>query len=437
MARLQHLGYFFSRGFGPQGWGRAHQRWNDDWTRPDLYVRAVRELEAAGVDLVIAEDSVSLGNPDTLDLRVRSAYGGPKHDPLLLAPYLFAATSHIGVVPTVNAGITPPYLAARQAATLAHLSGDRFGINLVTDVGSARHVGAAPLAHDAAYDRAQEWIDVVRRLWHSWDEEALVADPATGRYADGSRLDAFQHRGEHFSLDGPLNALPFSGGDPLVVSPGGSPRGLAFAGTRSDVQLALAPLDVTSIRAYRARVLDAAALAGRKASDVRVLFVVKPELVSSPAEADRIVAASANPGEDELHDVALAWSSDLETDLTALDLDAPLPAGLFGDHVSRGTVAGLVGKAAPDAPLRELLSRKARKGRLTDGSGLVGTAQEFADLVELLSEDADNDGFILSGDLHPVTIHRFLDELVPVLRHRGLLRDSFGGGGLRANLFDF
>lgn len=128
MARLQHLGYFFSRGFGPQGWGRAHQRWNDDWTRPDLYVRAVRELEAAGVDLVIAEDSVSLGNPDTLDLRVRSAYGGPKHDPLLLAPYLFAATSHIGVVPTVNAGITPPYLAARQAATLAHLSGDRFGI---------------------------------------------------------------------------------------------------------------------------------------------------------------------------------------------------------------------------------------------------------------------------------------------------------------------
>lgn len=437
MGHPQHIGYFFSRGFGPQGWGRTHQRWNDDWTRPDLYVRAVQELEQAGVDLVIAEDSVSLGNPETLDLRVRAAYGGPKHDPLLLAPYLFAATRHIGVVPTINAGITPPYLAARQAATLAHLSGDRFGINLVTDVGSARHVGAAPLAHDAAYDRAQEWIDVVRRLWHSWDEDALVADVESGRFADGSRIHAFEHRGEHFSLDGPLNALPLPGGDPLVVSPGGSPRGLAFAGSRSDVQLALAPLDPASIRAYRAKVLDAAATVGRSASDVRVLFVVKPELVGSREEADRIVAASSNLSDDALRDVALAWSSDLETDLTVLPLDVPLDRGIFGDHVSRGTIAGLLGDAGPDAPLREVLSRKARKGRLSDGTGLVGTAEEFADVLESLGEEADNDGIILSGDLHPVTIHRFLDDLVPVLRRRGVLRDSFGDGGLRNNLFDF
>ncbi len=220
MGRLQHFGYFFSRGFGPQGWGRDYQAWNDDWTRPDLYAHAVRDLERAGFDLVVVEDAVSLGNPATLDLRVRAAYGGPKHDPLLLAPYLFAATTHLGVVPTVNAGITPPYLAARQAATLQHLSGDRFGLNLVTDVGSARHVGREPVAHDVAYDRAEEWIDVVRRLWHSWDDGALVADPVTGRFADGGRIDAFQHRGEHFTLDGPLNALPCAGENPCWSPPG-------------------------------------------------------------------------------------------------------------------------------------------------------------------------------------------------------------------------
>ncbi|MEZ0494330.1 LLM class flavin-dependent oxidoreductase [Kineococcus sp. TBRC 1896] len=436
MGRLQHFGYFFSRGFGPQGWGRDYQAWNDDWTRPDLYAHAVRDLERAGFDLVVVEDAVSLGNPATLDLRVRAAYGGPKHDPLLLAPYLFAATTHLGIVPTVNAGITPPYLAARQAATLQHLSGDRFGLNLVTDVGSARHVGREPVAHDVAYDRAQEWIDVVRRLWHSWDDGALVADPVSGRFADGARIDAFQHRGEHFALDGPLNALPFAGGDPVLVSPGGSPRGVAFAGSRSDVQLALARLDVAEVRAHRSRVLAAAAAAGRGADDLRVLFVVKPELVSSREEADRVVAASRTPSEDVLREVALHWSSDLETDLTVLPLDRPLDPAVFGDHVSRGTIAALRG-GTPDAPLRELLARKARKGRLADRSGLVGTAEEFADLVEEFGEDADNDGFLLSGDLHPVTLHRFLDDLVPVLRRRGLLRSGYGGGGLRGNLFEF
>lgn len=440
MARMQHIGWFFSRGFGPQGWGRQDVAWGYRWTEPRLYQQAVRELEQAGLDLVIMEDAVSLGNDETLDLRVRAAYGGPKHDPLLLAPYLFDATSHIGIAPTVNAGITPPYLAARQAATLQHLSGYRFGVNLVTDVGSARHVGAPVLGHDAAYDRAQEWIDVVRRLWHSWGDGALVADEATGRFADGDRIDAFRHRGEYFEVAGPLNAVPFAGGDdPVVVSPGGSPRGLAFAGTRSDVQLALAPLDAGSVRAYRAKVLDAAAAAGRSEKDLRVLFVLKPELVASREEADRVVAASLHPDDDTLHQVALAHSSDLETDLTRLPLDAPLTASAFGDHVSQGTIRGLLGRTGElgVSTLRELLVAKARKGRLSERTGFVGTAEELADFVEELGDDADNDGIILSGDLHPVTVHRALDELVPVLRRRGILRREYGDGGLRANLFDF
>ncbi|ROS51348.1 LLM class flavin-dependent oxidoreductase [Frigoribacterium sp. PhB24] len=434
MARRQHLGWFFSRGFGPQGWGHPYREWNHDWTRPEIYQQSARELEQAGFELIVMEDAVSLGSPDTLDLRVRSAYGGPKHDPLLLAPYLFAATSRIGLAPTVNAGITPPYLAARQAATLAHLSSDRFGINLVTDVGSARHVGLEPLPHDAAYDRADEWMAVVRRLWHSWGEGALVADPATGRYADGTRIDAFRHRGEHFAVDGPLNAVPFERGDPLVVSPGGSARGLAFAGTQSDVQLALAPLQAQAVLDYRAKVLAAATEHGRGPDDVRVLFVVKPEIVSSHDEADRVVEASRHPADDVLAQVALGWSSDLETDLTGLDLDRAVDRGVFGEHVSHGSIAGFYG-GTDDAPLRELLTRKARKGLVADRAGFVGTADEFADFVEELGDDGDNDGLLFSGDLHPVTLHRMLDDLVPVLRRRGVLRDELAPGGTRANLF--
>jgi len=444
MAHLQHFGWFFGRGFGPQGWGRPDYRWNYEWQKPAIYQQSVRELERAGFDLLIIEDALSLGSPETLNLRVNSAYGGPKHDPLMLAPYLFDVTEHLGVVPTVNAGAYPPYLAARQFATLQHLSSNRFGVNVVTDVKSARHFGLPELGHDAAYDRAEEWLGGVRRLWHSWGEGAHVNNRDTGQFADAAKLNAFRHEGEYFSFDGPLNALPFDEGDPIIVSPGGSGRGLGFAGGNSDVQLALAPLTVESVTAYRAKIHAAAVAAGRLPSDINILFVLTPEIVASEEEVERIVAAAARPTDDVLRQVLAAQSSDLETDLTVLDLDRPIAPGVFGQHVSQGTINNLVGADGDigSDTLRQIASRKARKGRISDKTGFVGTAGQFADFIEELGDSADNggadnDGFIINGDLHPVTVHRMLDQLVPELRRRGILRDSFGGGGLRANLNAF
>ena len=439
MGRLQHFGWFFSRGFGPQGWGHPYYEWNYRWTEPRLYQQSARELEQAGLDLVIIEDALSIGFPETIDLRVREAYGGPKHDPFILSPYLLQATSHLGVVPTINAGAYPPYVAARQFASLHHLSGHRLGVNVVTDVGSARHLGQPRLGHDAAYDRAEEWLTVIRRLWHSWDDDALVADARTRRYADGTKIRAFDHEGEYFRVTGPINALPFTEGDPAIVSPGGSPRGIAFAGAHSDVQLALAPLDVQSVRNYRKRVADAADVAGRTGTGPKVLFVFKPEIVSSEEEARRVVEASQRPSDDDLYRLLAGHSSDLETDLGSLGLDEPFDVSIFGDHVSHGSIQGLFGKSGvrEGVTLRELATSKAVKGRIADRDGFVGTAEQVADFIEELGEEAQNDGFIFAGDLHPVTLHRTLDELVPILRRRGILRSEFGNGGIRANLSDF
>jgi alkanesulfonate monooxygenase SsuD/methylene tetrahydromethanopterin reductase-like flavin-dependent oxidoreductase (luciferase family) len=439
VSKQQHFGWFLARGFGPHGWGHPYLDWNYRWTEPTLYQQSVRDLEQAGFDLLIIEDAPSLGNASTIDLRIRQAFGGPKHDPLLLAPYLFDVTSNIGIAPTVNPAAYLPYTAARQFATLQHLSGNRLGLNVVTDTGSARHFGAAPpLSHDAAYDRAEEWISGIRELWHSWGKDALIADPAQGRYADGAGLEAAQHRGEYFSFDGPLNAIPFTDGDPTIVSPGGSGRGLGFAGANSDVQLALAPLTIDSVREYRARIHGAAIERGRDPRDISILFAIQPVLVDSVDEADRLVAASATPDDAVIVTIAERQSSDLETDLTALDFEKPLDLRVFGDHVSQGSIKRLIGKFDPDTtPLKHLLGAQARLGRISDGSGFVGTADEFADLIENLGESADNDGILLWGDLHPVTVHRILDQLVPILRRRGILRTEFGGGGLRANLRDF
>ncbi len=452
MTRLQHFGWFLARGFGPQGWGSPSLDWNYRWTEPALYQQAVRELEQAGFDLLIIEDAPSLGTASTLDLRIRQAFGGPKHDPLLLAPYLFAATQHIGIAPTVNPAAYLPYTAARQFASLQHLSGHRLALNVVTDTGSARHFGSAPpLGHDAAYDRAEEWLGGIKQLWNSWGDGALLADPDSnpagrarrdpGRYADGAKLATVQHRGEYFEFDGPLNAIPFTDGEPVIVSPGGSGRGLGFAGANSDVQLALAPLDSASVREYRGRIHEAAIARGRDPRDIKILFAIQPVLVDSAEEAERLVAASAHPDDDAIRLIAERQSSDLETDLTVLNLDQPLDLSVFGEHVSQGSITRLIGRAdVATAPLRELLTQQARLGRLSDGSGFVGTAEELADLIERLGDEADNDGILLWGDLHPVTVHRLLDRLVPILRRRGILRTGFSsasGGGLRANLLDF
>lgn len=438
MSRLQHFGWFLARGFGPHGWGHPYLDWDWDWTKADLYQQSARELEQAGFDFVLIEDAPSLGSAATIDLRVRHAFGGPKHDPLLLAPYLFQATRTLGVIPTVNPAAYLPYTAARQFATLQHLSGDRLGLNVVTDTASARHFGdAAQLGHDAAYDRAEEWLAGLRELWASWGEGALVRDAASGVFADGTRLDAVRHRGEHFAFDGPLNAVPFERGEPVIASPGGSGRGLGFAGANSDVQLALAPLNEKSVREYRAKIHAAAVERGRAPSDIKILFAIQPTIVSSPEEADRLVAASAAPSDETLRVIAQRQSSDLETDLTALDLDAPLDVAIFGEHVSHGSIRRLTGdRDVATTPLRVHLTALAKLGRIHDRSGFVGTAEEFADLVEELGEWG-NDGVLLWGDLHPVTVHRTLDELVPILRRRGILRREHVEGGLRANLRAF
>lgn len=339
-------------------------------------------LEQAGFDLVIIEDALSLGNASTLDLRVRRAYGGPKHDPMLLAPYLFEATRHLGVAPTVNPMAYSPYQAARQFASLQHLSGGRLGLNVVTDVGSSRHFGLDPVPHDVAYDRAHEWLDSIRELWRSWDDGALIQDPSTGRFADGTLLRPVQHRGMHYRFDGPLNALPFDGAEPVIVSPGAR-RAASTSRAPNPRSSSHWPPSTPAPSAPTASGPGAAAAAhGRDPDDLTVLFVFKPIVVASRDEAERLVAASAHPDDETLLAVAAAQSSDLETDLTALDLDRPVDPSVFGEHVSRGSIAGLYGGAEADAPLRALLTAKARLGLIADRRGVVGTAEEVADFIQ-------------------------------------------------------
>jgi len=431
---LQHFGWFLGAGFGVQGWGDPTYGIGYDWKQPQVYQDAARVFEASGLDLLIIEDGVTV--PDTYggtaEVNLRDARFVPKHDPLPLVPYLLSATSRLGIVPTLSASFYEPFTAARLLATLQHFAGGRLGFNVVTsgsDIAAQNYGLDKQIDHDLRYDRAQEWVDVVRKLWRSWDADAIVEDTERGVFADFTKVRTIDHEGEFFRVRGPLNTAPLPS-EPVMVQAGASGRGQDFAGQNSDVVLQLASTP-ERMRAYRDSIRAVSAATGRNPDDVKVLFVVNP-IVTANAEETASVRAHRSELTQAAIDEALQGVSYLSgVDFKAFDLDAPLPE--LTTNGNQGTLDNFVKSAPAGSTLREILQTRANK----DGLAIIGTADEIAHHIGELGDAAGGDGFLFTGQVHPAHVHRTLDPLVPALRRAGLLRTELGDGGLRANLTDF
>ncbi|MET0726644.1 MAG: NtaA/DmoA family FMN-dependent monooxygenase [Leifsonia sp.] len=431
---LQHFGWFLGAGFGVQGWGEPSYGIGYDWKQPQVYQDAARVFEASGFDLLVIEDGVAV--PDTYggsaEVNLAAARFVPKHDPLPLVPYLLGATSKLGIVPTLSASFYEPFTAARLLATLQHFAGGRLGFNVVTsgsDLAAQNYGLDKQIDHDLRYDRADEWVDVVRALWRSWEPDAIVEDAEGGVFADFTKVHTIDHEGRFFRVRGPLTTAPLSE-EPVMVQAGASGRGQAFAGKHSDVVLALASTP-ERMRAHRESVRQAAADHGRDPDGIRVLFVVQP-IVTANAEESATVRARRSELTQAAIDEALQSISYLTgTDFKRFDLDAPLPA--LSTNSNQGTLDNFVKSAPEGSTLREILQTRANG----DGLAVIGTADEVADHLAELGEAVGGDGFLFTGQVHPANVHRTLDALVPALRRRGVLRTELGDGGLRSNLLDF
>jgi FMN-dependent oxidoreductase (nitrilotriacetate monooxygenase family) len=356
----------------------------------------------------------------------------PKHDPLPLVPYLLGATRHLGIVPTLSASFYEPFTAARLLATLQHFAHGRLGFNVVTsgsDLAAQNYGLDKQVKHDLRYDRADEWVSVVRQLWRSWDADAVLEDTARGVYADFTKVRPIDHKGEFFQVRGPLNTVPLSE-EPVMVQAGASGRGRDFAGKNSDVVLALAST-AERMRDYRTSIRDVAAENGRNPDDIKVLFVVNPILTANEEETTAVKARRAELTQAAIDEALQSISYLSGVDFKRFDLDAPLPA--LTTNSNQGTLDNFVASAPAGSTLREILQARARK----DGLAIVGTAEQVADHLGELGEAVGGDGFLFTGQVHPAHVHRTLDPLIPALRRRGLIRSEFGDGGLRANLLDF
>lgn len=396
----------------------------------DHFSRLVRIAEDAAIDAVFLGDGPALGN----------AIGeapGTGLDPLVLLGHLAATTQNIGVVITSSTTYNSPYNLARRFQTLDHVTKGRAAVNVVTTGTSAAAANFGLLEHpdkETRYRRAWEFLDVVTRLWDSWQPGWLVADKESGRYADESKVHAIDHEGEFFSVAGPLPVAPGPQGRPVLVQAGGSEGGLRLAGDFADVVFTVAQTRAKAA-AFRTDIRQRAAAAGRRPDDVKVslgvVVLVSATEAEARARAECLYATLpiARLTAELLANLGLPEGAFGPDDpITLSDLPDAIPAAAFSAGFSVSTRALIA--ESPRTP-RDLVIRGA------GGSGhrlLVGSAEQVADDLESWYREGTADGFTIMPAETAVDLENFANLVVPILRERGLFRRDHRPSTLRDRL---
>jgi FMN-dependent oxidoreductase (nitrilotriacetate monooxygenase family) len=431
---MMHFAWFVGKGTSVHGWG---QQWSSlsgaDWLDPAIYIDLVRAMDRACFDYVIIEDGSFV--PDAFqgssDWYLHNAFAVPKADPMPLVPLLGQATTGLGIVATITTAFYPPYLAARLGATLDHLTRGRVGLNLVTahNDRSAQNFGLPQHhEHDLRYKMADEWIDVVRRLWQSWPADAIKADVETGNFTDGTNIQPIDFHGEYFQCRGPLNMPAGPQGGAVICQAGGSPAGKAFGARHADTVIARSR-GPEGAKAYRDDIHRSMALNGRSSDRCKILFSTSIVLGETKEEAQEKKRRLDEKMIGNL-DARLAYMSFLSgMDFSQFDLDEPLPE--IETNASRSLTKNLT-TGTGKKTLREMAS-DTRSG----GIDFVGTPESVAAEMEEIMRFVGGDGYLITEPLTRRTIAEITEGLAPALRSRGLLQPRYSHELFRDNLLAF
>ena len=403
-----------------------------------FYVDMAKALERACFDYIMIEDTLMVSETygGTAEGGMKHAQFVPKHDPSPLAAIIAAQTRRLGVVATLSTLAYPPFMLARLCSTLDHIAGGRFGWNIVTsgEELAARNFGMDHLPPRAQrYDMADEYVDVVCKLFDSWDADAVVMDRASGTYADYRKVRPINHEGAFFKVRGPLNTVPSPQKRPVFVQAGGSPRGRAFAAQHADSIIAVAN-GIAGMKQYRDEVRGHAARFGRDPDETKVLFLVYPILAETDAEAhakyQRMISSEAF-----IECALVGISAITDIDFSQFPLDEPLPP------LTTNGEQGSLDKFAQwgsGKTLRQLaMSRfEAAEPELE----FIGSPDTVAERMGQVMEAVGGDGFLISTPFQR-TSRQFITEvtegLVPALQRRGLARTAYTGTTLREVLREF
>ncbi len=401
-----------------------------------MFVDLARSIERACFDYLLIEDSIYIGQnwENSRDIFLKNGMSVPRQEPTVVASLMMAATSRLGIVPTLSTFAYHPYLTARIVGTLDQVSGGRAGWNMVTGSSdfSGQNFGLDHLPeHDTRYDMAAEYIDVVTKLWSSWEPGAIRADHASGVLIDPAKVHTIDHKGEYYASRGPLNSGPCPQGRPVIAQAGGSAKGRAIAAQYADTVVAH-PKGVEAMRDYRRDVRSRMVQAGRNPDHCKVLFMATPVLANTDEEAQARGALRGVATDDQVRRrlAQMGWTTNI--DFSGHDLDAPV-----GELTTNGHQSSLANflKKAGGRTLREAIIAYTSHGGCVD---LVGTPDTVAAQMDEAMQEAGGDGFLLVlPDVSRKTVAEVTEGLVPALQRRGLVRRGYSHTQFRDNLLEF
>ncbi|HTI82528.1 MAG TPA: LLM class flavin-dependent oxidoreductase [Acetobacteraceae bacterium] len=422
-SRQMHLGVFvLGTGNHMAGW-RMDGAFTSHMELPAMQEIA-RIAERGKFDLVFISDSMVMDPTDHPSFMCR-------FEPTTLITALAACTKHVGLGATVSTSFSEPYNVARMFGSIDHISGGRAAWNVVTSSNAKAALNFnldEHIEHELRYERANEFVDVVRGLWDCWDDGAIVADTATGRYIDADKVRTLDHQGRFFKVRGPLNMARSPQGHPVIIQAGGSPSGLELAARTADVVFSVVQ-ELAPAKVAYADLKGRMAKYGRPPDALAVLPGVMTIIGDSEAQARETLAKLQSWI--TTSNATTLVASRIGYDVSGHPLDGPVPPP--PPRLNSQTFASVLYEMAKreKMTLRDLYNlTAAARGHWV----LCGTVTTIADTLEQWFVEGAADGFNMLPAWFPGGFSDFVDRVVPELQRRGLFRQAYQGPTLRDHL---
>jgi len=357
-----------------------------------------------------------------------------RHEPTTLLAALSVVTKKIGLGGTVSTSFSEPYNVARAFASIDNISGGRAAWNVVT---SSRDAAALNFnqdrikEHDHRYEIAEEFVDVVRGLWDTWEDGAIVADKKTGKFLDESKVRRLNHKGRFYSVQGPLNIERCPQGHPIIIQAGGSPPGQELSARVADVVFSVVNGDTELAKTNYSSLKGRMAKYGREPHELAVLPGVMPIVGETDEQAKEELSLLQSWMKVDEAKALSVLSQRLHFDFSGCSLDDTVP-DIPETHRGQTFNRTLLGMARREKmTLRDLFNVA---GAARGHWAVYGSPKRIADLFEEWFVGGMADGFVLLPPYFPGGLAKFVDLVVPELQRRGLFRTEYSGSTLRDHL---
>lgn len=427
----------FSMAAPTQSWAGlwAHPKSNGlAYTDLEFWTDLATTCERGLIDCVFLADILGANDVygSTPDAVLRSGCMLPNNDPMMLISAMASVTKELCFGITGNTTYEQPYLLARRFSTLDHLTKGRVAWNIVTGIlaSTARAVGAtAQVAHDARYDIADEYMDLMYKLWEgSWEDGAAIHDKASRLFADPTKVHPIHHHGDHYNCDGIHLSEPSPQRTPLLFAAGASTRGRNFAGRHAECTF-MSTNDISfaakTVRAFREEFVRA----GRDPHAARIFNAATIIVAPTQSEAldkQREIARYS----DETGNLAM-FSQWLGIDLSKYDPDAPITY-IESNAIQSIMEAMTRGSGEKAWKVRDLGQFGPVGGR---EAYFVGSTEQVCDEMIRWVKETDLDGFNLVRTVEPDGLSSFIDLVIPELQNRGAYKTVYRSGTMREKLF--